>query len=134
MIFNVADNGVPLMAAVNGGAGINRNLTWRAEQIRSNYKLADAVEEHNVTVLLGNHVLQDRTTYNSYILEDRAERLRNPYAIGTDPYVRYLKSMSLCTQLQTARSGLTLPPFDEAPKLVPRGLASALTQKEHCVH
>jgi hypothetical protein len=111
MIFNVADHGKEMMAAINGGAGTATNVTWRAEQIRSNEKLAAAIEEYNVTVLLANHPTQDRAIANLDILDARVcdgACGPNPFVVGVDAYQRYLRTMSHCVALQSARDGIDL--------------------------
>ena len=113
-MFNVKDGDKQYMAALNGGAGINSNVTLRADQVQSNYKLAKVVEENNVTVMIANHPNQDRTVINFDILEARdCEhgdcKQQNPFMIGNDAFSRYLRTMALCTRLQSAREGVDMP-------------------------
>lgn len=115
-MFNVRDGEKEYMAALNGGAGINSNVTQRADQVLSNYKLAKVIEDNNVAVMLANHPNQDRSVTNFDILEARdceagECKQENPFVIGTDAFSRYLRTMALCARLQSARDGVNMPAF-----------------------
>jgi metal-dependent hydrolase (beta-lactamase superfamily II) len=116
LVFNVRDGEKKYMAAINGGAGINSNVTQRAEQVLSNYKLAIVIENNNVSVMIANHPTQDRAVTNFDILEARdcqegECKQQNPFVIGTEAFSRYLRTMALCTRLQSARDGVDMPDF-----------------------
>ena len=139
MILNVADHGQEFFAAVNGGAGTARNITAREEQIRSNAKLADAIQEYNVSVLLANHPSQDRTIANLDILEaricdDSGCETPNPFNVGVDGYSRYLQTMSRCVALQSARDGINMnvSPEEEHNYLIRRALDEV--HEHECEH
>jgi metallo-beta-lactamase class B len=99
------------VAALYGGGGVPANASDKAQQIQSFEKFALKSIELKADVLLSNHENQDDSIYNFEIMKVRPADtcgLQNPFVIGIETYVRYLRMNSLCVRVQAARSGQSL--------------------------
>jgi len=113
-MFNVRNGEKKYTAVLSGGVGINSNVTQRVDHVLSNYKLANVIEDNIVTDMLANHPNQGRSVTNFDILEARqcgegTCKQESPFVIGTDAFSRYLRTITLCAQLQSARDGVNVP-------------------------
>ncbi|KPM44932.1 hypothetical protein AK830_g1673 [Neonectria ditissima] len=100
LMFPVYDRGEKHLAGLYGGGGIPSGAEDKATQIESFQKFARRVEARGADVLLSNHQTQDHTLQHLDVLANRQCSgrhctLPNPYIVGTDRYVRYLKVMEL---------------------------------------
>ncbi|PVI00652.1 Metallo-hydrolase/oxidoreductase [Periconia macrospinosa] len=96
-----------------GGGGIPRSAAAMVQQVNSWTRWSELSRAVGVDVLMSNHQTQDHSLWNLDLLRHRdcegtQCNIPNPYVIGTDAYVRYSKVMSLCVQVQAARSGVSL--------------------------
>lgn len=111
--FDVYDQGVPHVAALFGGGGIPSNASARADQVASYEKFAVQAALQRADTLVANHQTQDKAIYNFDLLRHRPCAgatcdYQNPFVIGNEAYLRYLKTMALCVRVQAARDGQTL--------------------------
>ncbi|KAI4944162.1 hypothetical protein J4E91_008715 [Alternaria rosae] len=90
-IFPVYERDVKHMAGFYGGGGIPSAAMDKTTQTQSFTKFSKAADQANVDVLLSNHQDQDQAVQNLDILANRAKSLPNPFIIGKEAYLRYLK-------------------------------------------
>jgi metallo-beta-lactamase class B len=114
LMIPVLDHGRSHLAGLYGGGGVPSSADDKVIQMESFARFAELVEQQGADALLSNHVTQDRSLQNLEILAHRecgdgGDRnsgcnSRNPYVVGTDRFVRYLKTMSLCVEVTAARN------------------------------
>jgi phosphoribosyl 1,2-cyclic phosphodiesterase len=107
-IFPVYEQAVKHMVGFFGGGGIPSAADAKTTQVQSFTKFANAADRANVDVLLSNHQDQDQAVQNFDILTNRAKSLPNPFVIGKEAYLRYLKVMQICVRVSAARAGQML--------------------------
>lgn len=112
-IIPLRDRGEEHLAGLYGGGGIPSGADDKATQIESFQKFAQLAEKRGVDVLISNHQTQDHTLQNLDVLANRlcdeeGCSLPNPYVVGTDVYVRYLKVMEMCVRVKAARENQDL--------------------------
>lgn len=108
LMFPVYEHGKKHLAGLYGGGGVPSSAEDKATQIESFQKFTKLVKDRGADVLLSNHQTQDHTLQHLDVLANRQCRgsrctLPNPYIVGTERYVRYLKVMGLCVRLKAAR-------------------------------
>ncbi|TLD19816.1 hypothetical protein PspLS_09363 [Pyricularia sp. CBS 133598] len=103
----VMDKGEKHLAGFYGGGGIPAAVKAKDQQIASFEKFANKAMEKGADVLMSNHQTQDNAIYNFDVIAAGASAT-NPFVIGKDAYVRYLKTMSLCVRVKAARDGQLL--------------------------
>lgn len=108
LFIPLRDRGEPHLAALYGGGGIPSDAEDKAAQIESFQKFAKLAKKHDADVLLSNHQTQDHTLQHLDVLANRLCEgdecsLPNPYVVGTERYVGYLKVMELCVRVNAAR-------------------------------
>ncbi|KAL2202404.1 Metallo-hydrolase/oxidoreductase [Sarocladium strictum] len=123
LMFPVKDNGKRHLAGLYGGGGVPSAAADKVTQMESFKRFSKLVKENKADVLLSNHGTQDRSLQNLAILDNRQCdeesckhgickkghcSAKNPYVVGTDYYVRYLETMSLCVEVTAARNGQDL--------------------------
>ncbi|KAH6648821.1 beta-lactamase-like protein [Truncatella angustata] len=111
--FNVYDHGSPHVAAIYGGGGVPSNASAKEEQIGSYEKFSNHAILRGADTLIANHQTQDKSLYNFDLLRHRPCGPSNcdeanPFVIGDEAYLRYLKTMALCVRVQAAREGQIL--------------------------
>jgi hypothetical protein len=108
--FDVYYHGAPHIAAKYGGGGVPSNASAREDQISSYAKFSTQAELQGADTLIANHQTQDKSLYNFDVLKHRPSTAtdQNPFVIGNEAYLRYLKTMGLCVRLQSAREGMNL--------------------------
>lgn len=110
-IFPVYDAGKRHNAGFYCGGGIPSSANDKTSQALSFQKFANASRDAGVDVLLSNHQDQDQSVQNFDILDTRSCSagdsctVPNPFVIGNDSYLRYLKVMELCVRTMAARTG-----------------------------
>lgn len=113
-IFPVYDKGKPHNAGFYCGGGIPSSADDKTSQALSFQKFANASRHAGVDVLLSNHQDQDQSVQNFDILDSRSCDtngtcvIPNPFVVGVDGYLRYLKVMELCVRTMGARLGQIL--------------------------
>lgn len=109
-IFDVYEAGKRHVAGFFGGGGIPSSAADKSAQVQSFDKFANASRVAGVDVLLSNHQDQDQSVQNFDILDTRSCganaqcTVSNPFIIGNDSYLRYLKVMQLCVRTLAARN------------------------------
>lgn len=107
-IFPVYERAVKHMVGFYGGGGIPSKAQDKTSQVQSFTKFSNAADQANVDVLLSNHQDQDQSVQNFDILTNRDKDLQNPFIIGKQAYLRYLKVMQTCVRVSAARAGQIL--------------------------
>jgi metallo-beta-lactamase class B len=100
-LFPVKDNGMPHLAALWGGVGLNTNRESVQNYIRSAQRFSDIVKQAGADVILANHTDWDRSKINLPMLAKRAPGMANPYIVGNAKALNFLKVAEECA---TARS------------------------------
>ncbi|KAI1867815.1 uncharacterized protein JN550_006956 [Neoarthrinium moseri] len=108
--FPVYDLGASHLAAIYGGGGVPSKAEAKDEQITSFEKFSNRARELGADVLLAPHQTQDGSLWKFDLLRHRPCGPyncdeANPFVIGNDAYLRYLKTMEICVRLQAARDG-----------------------------
>ncbi|KAI0153798.1 beta-lactamase-like protein [Pestalotiopsis sp. NC0098] len=111
--FDVYDAGARHVAAVYGGGGVPSAADAKADQIASFGKFAEQAEARGADALIAPHQTQDNALYNFDLLRHRpyytgGSTPANPFVLGNDAYLRYLKTMAFCVRIQAARLGQDL--------------------------
>lgn len=139
LTFPVTDTDEDHVVGFMGGTGDPRDATMRDMKVSSIARYADIARERGVDVLLSNHNVADHALYKADLLEHRGSatgpqgRAANPFVIGTDAYVNYLKTNALCTQVLSAREGLDVAAGIQGTAASKRR-AAALSTPERCNH
>lgn len=95
-VFTVKDHGVPHVAALWGGVGLNADLESVRTYIRSVQRFSDIVKKAGADVILANHTDWDRSKINLPILANRAPNAPNPYIVGNQKALNFLKVAEEC--------------------------------------
>lgn len=107
----VTDSDEEHVVGFMGGTGDPSDAAMRDMKVSSITRFADIARERSVDVLLSNHNVADHGLYKADLLQHRGSAIgahgpaANPFVIGTDAYVNYLKTNALCTQVLSAREG-----------------------------
>jgi metallo-beta-lactamase class B len=95
-VFPVKDNGMPHLAALWGGVGLNRDLDSVQTYIRSAQRLSGIVKQAGADIILANHTDWDRSKINLPMLAKRAPGSPNPYIVGNQKVLNFLKVAEEC--------------------------------------
>jgi metallo-beta-lactamase class B len=95
-IFPVKDNGMPHVAALWGGVGLNTDLDAVRTYIKSDQRFANIVKQAGADVILANHTDWDRSKINLPLLANRAPGRPNPYIVGNAKAMNFLKVAEEC--------------------------------------
>ncbi|KAH7070233.1 beta-lactamase-like protein [Paraphoma chrysanthemicola] len=106
--FPVSDNGVPHIAGLMGGTGTPAQKELREMKVQSGFQFAEFALERGIDALVSNHQAADHAVQNADILEHRATDEPNPFVIGVQNFVNYLKINAVCSQVIAARQGMDL--------------------------
>lgn len=122
-----------------GGTGDPSDTAMRDMKVSSITKYVDIARERGVDTLLSNHNVADHALYKADLLEHRGttvetqEPAPNPFVIGTEAYVNYLKTNALCTQVLSAREGKDMASGVQGAEALRRRSLS-LSTPERCNH
>lgn len=102
------DHGEKHIAGFYGGGGVPKTAEDKATQIESFQRFSRIAKKHGADVLLTNHQAQDHSLQHFDALANRKCKGKecstpNPYVLGTERYVRWLKVMELCVRINAAR-------------------------------
>ncbi|VUC32861.1 unnamed protein product [Clonostachys rosea] len=105
----VYDRGVRYLAGIYGGGGVPTAVDAKNNQIQSFQKFQKISRDAGVDVLLGTHQAQDHTLQYLDVLNNRKCdglkcSLPNPYIVGNERYVRWLRVMEMCVRIHAART------------------------------
>jgi metallo-beta-lactamase class B len=104
-IFDVYDNGVKHVAAIYGGLGTPAAEEDKQIHIQQLQRYETIAKAAGVDVLLSTHQTQDQAIWKLEELRLRHAGDPNPYVIGNDRYVRYLRLQEACTEYAAAQQG-----------------------------
>jgi metallo-beta-lactamase class B len=102
VIFPVKDNGTPHIAALWGGVGLNQDRASLENYIKSAQRFSGIVKQGGADIILANHTDWDHTKVNLPLLENRKPGTPNPYIVGNQKALNFLKVAEECA---TARVG-----------------------------
>jgi metallo-beta-lactamase class B len=110
MLFQVKDQGRPLMVAYSGGTAFNfvNDVPHFDTYIASQRKMGAAATAANATVLMSNHSEFDNAVSKIKMLAARKPGEPHPFELGAEAVGRYFKVMDECAQV--ARLKLLQPP------------------------
>jgi metallo-beta-lactamase class B len=95
-VFPVKDNGTPHLAALWGGVGLNRDVESVQTYIRSAQRFSGIVKQAGADIILANHTDWDRSKINLPLLAKRAPASPNPYIVGNQRVLNFLKVAEEC--------------------------------------
>jgi metallo-beta-lactamase class B len=102
VIFPVKDNGTPHIAALWGGVGLNQDRASLENYIKSAQRFSGLVKQADADIILANHTDWDHTKVNLPALANRKPGTPNPYIVGNQKALNFLKVAEECA---TARIG-----------------------------
>ena len=95
-VFPVKDNGAPHLAALWGGVGLNTNRDAVEKYINSAQRFSGIVRQSGADIILTNHTDWDRSKINLPMLAKRAPDSPNPYIVGNEKALNFLKVAEEC--------------------------------------
>jgi len=96
VVFPVKDNGLPHLAALWGGVGLNTDRESVQTYIRSAQRFSGIVRQAGADIILANHTDWDRSKINLPTLAKRAPGSPNPYIVGNAKVLNFLKVAEEC--------------------------------------
>jgi metallo-beta-lactamase class B len=101
MLFQVRDNGAPLMVAYSGGTAFNfpNDVAHFDTYINSQRKMAAQAAAANATILMSNHSEFDNAVTKIKTLAGRKPGEPHPFDLGRDAVARYFKVSDECAQV-----------------------------------
>ena len=101
MLFEVRDNGTPLMVAYSGGTAFNftNDVAHFDTYINSQRKMAALAAAENATVLMSNHSEFDNAVTKIKMLAARKPGEPHPFDLGRNAVARYFKVSDECAQV-----------------------------------
>jgi len=101
MLFEVRDNGTPLMVAYSGGTAFNfpNDVPHFETYINSQRKMAALAATANATVLMSNHSEFDNAVTKIKMLAARKPGEPHPFDLGRNAVARYFKVSDECAQV-----------------------------------
>jgi len=101
MLFEVRDNGTPLMVAYSGGTAFNfpNDVPHFETYINSQRKMAALAATANATVLMSNHSEFDNAVTKIKMLAARESGEPHPFDLGRNAVARYFKVSDECAQV-----------------------------------
>jgi metallo-beta-lactamase class B len=99
----VKDNGTSHLAALWGGTGLNADRDSLEKYIRSAQRFTDIARQAKADIIFSNHTDWDRSKINLPILAKRTAGPPNPYVVGNENVLRYLKIAEECATARVMR-------------------------------
>jgi metallo-beta-lactamase class B len=101
MLFEVRDNGTPLMVAYSGGTAFNfpNDVPHFETYINSQRKMAALAATANATILMSNHSEFDNAVTKIKMLAARKPGEPHPFDLGRNAVARYFKVSDECAQV-----------------------------------
>jgi metallo-beta-lactamase class B len=103
VLIPIADNGKPHLAALWGGMGLNADRESLETYIKSARKFAAIVKQSGADIILSNHTDWDRSKVNLPILAKREPGGANPYIVGNEQALRFMKLPEECATARVMR-------------------------------
>jgi metallo-beta-lactamase class B len=103
VLIPLKDNGKPHLAALWGGTGLNADLESLQNYVQSAKRFADVTKQAGADIILSNHTDWDRGKINLPQLAKRAPGSPNPYVVGNEKALRYLKVAEECATARLMR-------------------------------
>jgi metallo-beta-lactamase class B len=101
MLFEVRDNGTPLMVAYSGGTAFNfpNDVPHFETYINSQRKMAALAATMNASILMSNHSEFDNAVTKTKMLAARKPGEPHPFNLGREAVARYFKVSDECAQV-----------------------------------
>jgi len=101
MLFEVKDNGIPLMVAYSGGTAFNfpNDVPHFETYINSQRKMAALAATMNASILMSNHSEFDNAVTKIKMLAARKPGEPHPFNLGREAVARYFKVSDECAQV-----------------------------------
>jgi metallo-beta-lactamase class B len=101
MLFEVKDNGTPLMVAYSGGTAFNfpNDVPHFETYINSQRKMAALAATMNASILMSNHSEFDNAVTKIKMLAARKPGEPHPFNLGREAVARYFKVSDECAQV-----------------------------------
>ena len=103
ILIPVKDNGRPHLAALWGGNGLNPDRESIQSYLRSAQRFSDIVRQAGPDMILTNHTDWDGSKVKMPLLAKRAPGSLNPYVVGNESVLRYLKVAEECATSRLMR-------------------------------
>jgi metallo-beta-lactamase class B len=103
VLIPLKDNGKPHLAALWGGTGLNADRESLQNYVQSAKRFADVTKQAGADIILSNHTDWDRGKINLPQLAKRAPGSPNPYVVGNEKALRYLKVAEECATARLMR-------------------------------
>jgi metallo-beta-lactamase class B len=103
LLIPVKDNSKPHLAALWGGTGLNPDRDSIQTYIRSAQRFSGIVRQAGADIIFSNHTDWDGSKVNLPLLAKRAPGRSNPYIVGNQSVLRYLKVAEECATSRLLR-------------------------------
>lgn len=103
ILFPVKDNGQTHLAALWGGTGLNPDRESIQNYIRSAQRFSDIARQARADIIFSNHTDWDGSKVKLPLLAKRAPGSPNPYVVGNENVLRYLKVAEECATARVLR-------------------------------
>lgn len=103
VLIPVKDNGQSHLVALWGGTGLNADRESLENYIRSAKRFSDIARQAGADIILSNHTDWDRSKINLPLLAKRTSGSPNPYVVGNQKVLSYLKVAEECATARVLR-------------------------------
>jgi len=103
-IFPVKDNGRTHTAALWGGVGLNADKESVQLYIKSAQRFSELVKQSGADIIFANHTDWDRSKINLPMLAKRTPGTPNPYVVGNEKALNFLKVAIECATARVIRA------------------------------
>lgn len=103
LLIPVKDNGRSHTIALWGGTGLNADRESLTNYVQSAKRFTDIVRQAGAAIILSNHTDWDRSKINLPMLAKSAGGSSNPYVVGNNRVLRYLKVAEECATARLMR-------------------------------
>jgi metallo-beta-lactamase class B len=102
-LIPVKDNGTPHLIAMWGGTGLNADRESIQNYIESAKRFTDITRRAGADIIFSNHTDWDGSKKNLPMLSKRTPGAPNPYVVGNENALRYLKVAEECATARLLR-------------------------------
>jgi metallo-beta-lactamase class B len=95
-IIPVKDNGTPHLIALWGGVGLNPDKESVQKYIQSGQRFSEIARQAKADIIISNHTDWDQSKVNLPILAKRAPGSSNPYIVGNEKVLKFMKVAQEC--------------------------------------
>jgi metallo-beta-lactamase class B len=95
-LIPVKDNGTSHLIALWGGVGLNTDKESVTKYIQSAQRFSEIAQQAKADIIISNHTDWDQSKVNLPILAKRTAGSPNPYIVGNDKVLKFLKVAQEC--------------------------------------